>query len=90
METVKGPDSLDEKLERMVTAYQHDLLRLCYAYLHDEELAKDALQETFLKAYRGLPSFKTIAPKKPGLHELPSIPARIYAAPPGFAISREM
>lgn len=64
METVKGPDSLDEKLERMVTAYQHDLLRLCYAYLHDEELAKDALQETFLKAYRSLPSFKNDCTEK--------------------------
>lgn len=64
METVKGPDSLDEKLEHMVTAYQHDLLRLCFAYLHDEELARDALQETFLKAYRSLPDFKNDCAEK--------------------------
>ena len=41
METVKGPDSLEKELERMVGLYQLPLLRLCYAYLHDEELAKD-------------------------------------------------
>ena len=41
METVKGPDSPEKKLERMVELYQLPLLRLCYAYLHDEELAKD-------------------------------------------------
>ena len=43
METVKGPDSPEKKLERMVELYQLPLLRLCYAYLHDEELAKDAV-----------------------------------------------
>ena len=52
METVKGPDSRDERIESMVALYQLPLLRLCYAYLHDEELAKDAVQETFIKAYR--------------------------------------
>ena len=57
METVKGPDSPGKKLERMVELYQLPLLRLCYAYLHDEELAKDAVQETFIKAYRNLDRF---------------------------------
>ena len=28
--------------------YQLPLLKLCYAYLHDGELAKDAVQETFI------------------------------------------
>ena len=57
METVKGPDSTEETLERLVNLYQLPLLRLCYAYLHDEELAKDAVQETFMKAYRNLAGF---------------------------------
>ena len=52
METVKGPDSPEKKLERMVDLYQLPLLRLCYAYLHDEELAKDAVQETFTHGRR--------------------------------------
>lgn len=58
METVKDPDSLEKEMERMVITYQHDLLRLCFAYLCDEELAKDALQETFLKAFRSLSGFQ--------------------------------
>lgn len=57
METVKGPDSLDERLTRLVATCQAPLLRLCFAYLHDEESAKDAVQETFLKAYRHFSSF---------------------------------
>ena len=50
METVKGPDRKEERIERMVLQYQFPLLRLCYAYLQDEEMAKDAVQETFMKA----------------------------------------
>ena len=65
METVKGPDSLEKEVERMVGLYQLPLLRLCYAYLHDEDLAKDAVQETFIKAYRNLGSFRrTHAPEE--------------------------
>ena len=64
METVKGPDSYEERIERMVNQYQLPLLRLCYAYLHDEELAKDAVQETFIKAYHNLTSFRENASEK--------------------------
>lgn len=35
----------------MVEQYQEMLLRMCYVYLRDRELAKDITQETFLKAY---------------------------------------
>ena len=58
METVKGPDSKEQRIEHMVTLYQLPLLRLCVMYLHDEEQAKDAVQETFIKAYRNLDSFR--------------------------------
>ncbi|MBQ8056928.1 MAG: sigma-70 family RNA polymerase sigma factor [Ruminococcus sp.] len=34
------------------------ILRLCYMYLKDKELAQDATQETFLKAYKSLNSFR--------------------------------
>lgn len=34
------------------------ITRLCYLYLKDRELAQDATQETFLKAYKKLNSFK--------------------------------
>lgn len=34
------------------------ITRLCYMYLKDSELAQDATQETFLKAYRKFSSFR--------------------------------
>ena len=59
MEVVKGPDSnREERLTRMVEQYQSSLLTMCYAYLHERELAEDAVQETFLKAYRAMDSFR--------------------------------
>ena len=61
MEVVKGPDSREtreEALTRLVSEYQTPLLRTCYMYLKDAQLAEDAVQETFLKAYRTLPSFR--------------------------------
>ena len=37
------------------------IMRLCYMYLKDTELAKDATQETFLKAYSKLNSFRELS-----------------------------
>ncbi len=64
VETVKGPDSKEQRIEHMVTLYQLPLLRLCIMYLHDEEQAKDAVQETFIKAYRSLDSFRADSSEK--------------------------
>ena len=59
MEVVTGPDFVHtQTLNRLVEQYQTDLLRMCYLYLHDAELARDAVQETYLKAYRALDSFR--------------------------------
>ena len=59
MEVVKDPDiSREEMLERMVAQYEVSLLRTCYIYLRDRELAEDAKQETFLKAYKALHTFR--------------------------------
>ena len=59
MEIVKGPNnSREELLAHMVAQYEVTLLRTCYMYLRDKGLAEDATQETFLKAYKGLNSFR--------------------------------
>lgn len=59
MDVVKDPGSDQEQiLTEMVMAYQSMLLRMCYVYLRDLEAAKDAVQETFLKAYQHLHSFR--------------------------------
>ena len=70
METVKGPDSREERIEAMVVWHQIPLLKLCYAYLHDEELAKDAVQETFIKAYKNLDEFREASSEKTWLNRI--------------------
>lgn len=40
------------ELERLMEQYGSGLLRMCALYLKDAALAQDAVQETFLKAYR--------------------------------------
>ena len=50
--------SREETLARLVQEYQSALLRLCYLSLRDEELARDAVQETFLKAFQALDKFR--------------------------------
>ena len=59
MEAVKVNDSRPEDmLERLILEHEVSLKRLCYFYLHDRALAEDAVQETFLKAYRFLKDFR--------------------------------
>lgn len=43
-----------EELERLMTQYGDSLLRMCWMMLHDYELARDATQDSFLKAYKAM------------------------------------
>ena len=59
MEVVTGPDnSREQELVRLVEAYQTSLRRMCYAILRDRQQAEDAVQDTFLKAYKSLDAFR--------------------------------
>jgi len=61
MSNVKGPDGAqnrDEAFEQLVLTHQTALLRTCYMYLRDRQSAEDAVQETFIKAYRSINSFR--------------------------------
>ena len=59
MGVVTGPDIIHEQtFERLVKRYQTELLRMCFLYLRDTELARDAVQETYIKVYRSLDSFR--------------------------------
>ena len=59
MSIVMGPDNEKEvTVRRMINEHQTALLRLCYLYLHDVQLAEDAVQETFIKAARTLDKFR--------------------------------
>ena len=53
MKVVKAPDnSRKELLTSWIECHQKRLLNLCYMVLQDRQLARDAVQETFLKAYQ--------------------------------------
>ena len=59
------PDAVrEETLTRLVTQYEVPLQRVCCLYLHDPGLAEDAVQETFLKAYKNLGEFRAQSSEK--------------------------
>lgn len=45
-------------LEQLMTKYGDEILRLCFLYLKDYQLAEDATQETFLKAIKAYEKFE--------------------------------
>ncbi len=51
-------------LDEAITRWEKPLLRLCYAYLCDTELAEDAVQETFFKAWKNYGKFRGDAEEK--------------------------
>lgn len=58
MEVRQVHDAYEETLCRLMTAYKNDLMRMCCVWLRDTALAEDAVQETFVKAYRTMGSFR--------------------------------
>lgn len=61
MSVVKDPDNArarDAAFERLVREHQAALLRTCFLCLRDRAAAEDAVQETFVKAYRSMDSFR--------------------------------
>ena len=71
MSIVKGPDKLrEEKLYLLFDKYEKDLIRMCCAYLKDLSMAEDAVQETFLKVYKGLDSFQGMSSEKTWLFRI--------------------
>ena len=61
MSNVMGPDAApcrNQRFEQLVHEYQNSVLHICYLYLCDKSLAEDATQETFLKVYRRLDTFR--------------------------------
>jgi len=62
--TIKGDN---KAFEIIVRRYQKLVYNVVYQMMHDHETTADLTQETFLKAYRALPSFKQGSNLKPGL-----------------------
>ena len=53
-----GAETPEEALLRLMCAWEVPIRRMCCVYLRDEEMARDATQETFLKAYRRMAQFR--------------------------------
>ena len=47
-----------DRLDRLVQQYEKDLLRICCIYLRNRAAAEDAVQDTFLKAFKSMDSFR--------------------------------
>ncbi|MBQ6594211.1 MAG: sigma-70 family RNA polymerase sigma factor [Clostridia bacterium] len=60
MQEIKAPDprAAEARFTEIVDSFQTYLLRMCYLELHDPGLAEDAVQETFVKAYRAMAAFR--------------------------------
>ena len=59
MQKIKPPDpAVEQQFCELVSTCQTQLLRLCYLHLRDKGLAEDAVQDTFMKAYKALPAYR--------------------------------
>lgn len=57
-------------LEEWIDRYGDEILRLCLAYLGDRQLAEDAFQETFLKAWKARETFRKESSEKTWLSHI--------------------
>ena len=61
----QGPScNAEETFSRLVAEYQKPLLHMCAMMLRDDAAAEDAVQETFVKAWRALPQFRGACSEK--------------------------
>lgn len=60
----------EEQLVRLMTLYKNDIMRMSVAFLKDVSLAEDAVQETFIKAYKALSTFRGESSEKTWLMKI--------------------
>lgn len=59
MSRVEVPDmASEEKMNALISQWQLPLLHTCTILLGDADLAKDAVQDTFVKVWRSLPKYR--------------------------------
>lgn len=54
----------EELFNNLIDEYGTEILRLCYLYLKDYQLAEDACQDTFLKVYSNFHNFNRLSTEK--------------------------
>ena len=57
-------------LEKIMIEYGNELVRLAFSYVKDAEIAKDIVQNTFVKCYKNLDSFRFDAQIKTWLYRI--------------------
>ena len=60
----------DSLLEKLMIDYGNELVRLAFYYVKDAEVAKDLVQNTFIKCYKNLDSFRFDAQIKTWLYRI--------------------
>lgn len=69
MSVVTGPDN-QRRLSEWIDRYERELLRLCCMILRDVSMAEDAVQETFLRAFRRMDAFRGDSEPKTWLYRI--------------------
>lgn len=60
----------EERLCSLMEQYEKSLLRMCCVYLRDTSAAEDAVQESFLRAYRSMDDFRGESSEKTWLYSI--------------------
>lgn len=60
----------DYLLEKMMIEYGDELVRLAFSYVKDTEIAKDMVQNTFIKCYKNVDTFRYDAQIKTWLYRI--------------------
>ena len=58
MSRLDGEVSRQQRMKRWVQTYGDVILRTCYMYLSNLQDAEDAMQDTFLKAWKAMDQFE--------------------------------
>lgn len=61
---------IDFLLEKMMIEYGDELVRLAFSYVKDTEIAKDMVQNTFIKCYKNVDTFRYDAHIKTWLYRI--------------------
>ena len=63
-------DAHERMIERLMTKYGDSVARVCFLFLKDRQLAQDASQETFIKAWNAMDSLREDGAEKAWLMKI--------------------
>ena len=75
-------------VEELIDQHGDDILRLCLLYMGERQLAEDAFQETFVRAWRHLPGFRGESSEKTWLSRIAANTCRDMLRTPWLRMRR--